>query len=440
MFDTSILVGKKIAFTTLGCKLNFAESSSLANQLREYGATTVAKGEKADICVINTCTVTEVADRKGRQAINRVIRENPGALVVVTGCYAQLNHSKLSKITGVDVVIGAEHKNQVIPMILSSFNNNKPTGDYEEETSVNDSKFFHACSFGDRTRYFLKVQDGCNYFCTYCTIPFARGRSRNGSVKDIVKQATNVANKGGKEIVLTGVNIGDFGRSTGEDFFQLIKELDKVRGIERYRISSIEPNLLTDEIIDFCANSNKFMPHFHIPLQSGSDEVLRLMRRRYDTQFFADKVERVKKVMPYAFIGVDVMVGCRGEKPEFFQQAYNFIDSLDISHVHVFTYSERPGTDALNIPFAVSPEEKHERCRKLMELSDNKTTAFYRKFQNTTRPVLFEHSRNNKIMGGFTDNYIRVEAPASKDMYNTIQNVTIGDLNTKGDAMRGAVV
>ena len=440
MFDTAILVGKKIAFTTLGCKLNFAESSSLANKLREYGATNVNKGEVADICVINTCTVTDVADRKGRQAINRIVRENPGALVVVTGCYAQLQHNNISQIPGVNLVIGAEHKNQVIPMILSALHDNETYGDYEVTMAADNPQFFHACSFGDRTRYFLKVQDGCNYFCTYCTIPFARGRSRNGSIESIVEQARKVAKNGGKEIVLTGVNIGDFGRSTGEDFFQLIKQLEEVEGIDRYRISSIEPNLLTDEIIDFCANSKTFMPHFHIPLQSGSDEVLHLMRRRYDIKFFEEKIKKVKEYMPHAFIGVDVMVGCRGEKPEFFQQAYDFIDSLDISHVHVFTYSERPGTDALNIPYVVDSAEKHERCQRLIELSDKKTVGFYKHFQGTVRPVLFEHSHNNRIMAGFTDNYIRVETPARQEMYNTIQNVNLGELNAKGDALRGIVV
>ena len=439
MLDFSILAGKKIAFSTLGCKLNFAESSSIASQLREHGAVMAEQGQAADICVVNTCTVTEVADRKGRQAIKKIIRMNPGALVVVTGCYAQLKHQLISRIEGVDIVVGAEHKNQVLPLIVDALQSKLPMGNYEVNSQQKNEDFFPACSHGDRTRYFLKVQDGCNYFCTYCTIPFARGRSRNGSVEAVVSQARAVAEEGGKEIVLTGVNIGDFGRTTGESFLQLIQELDKVEGIERYRISSIEPNLLTDEIIEFCASSRAFMPHFHIPLQSGSDDVLKLMRRRYDTALFQHKVLTVKRFMPDAFIGVDVMVGCRGERPEFFEQAYAFIDSLPVSQLHVFSYSERPGTKALDIPFVVSPEEKHERSQRLIELSDRKTRECYERANGTVRPVLFEHSRSKWAMSGFTDNYIRVEVPNNPDLYNTIQQVSLGGFNTKGDALKGVL-
>ena len=440
MLDFSILAGKKIAFSTLGCKLNFAESSSIASQLREHGAVMAEQGQAADICVVNTCTVTEVADRKGRQAIKKIIRMNPGALVVVTGCYAQLKHQLISRIEGVDIVVGAEHKNQVLPLIVDALQSKLPMGNYEVNSQQKNEDFFPACSHGDRTRYFLKVQDGCNYFCTYCTIPFARGRSRNGSVEAVVSQARAVAEEGGKEIVLTGVNIGDFGRTTGESFLQLIQELDKVEGIERYRISSIEPNLLTDEIIEFCASSRAFMPHFHIPLQSGSDDVLKLMRRRYDTALFQHKVLTVKRFMPDAFIGVDVMVGCRGERPEFFEQAYAFIDSLPVSQLHVFSYSERPGTKALDIPFVVSPEEKHERSQRLIELSDRKTRECYERANGTVRPVLFEHSRSKWAMSGFTDNYIRVEVPNNPDLYNTIQQVSLGGFNTKGDALKGVLL
>ena len=439
MLDFSILAGKKIAFSTLGCKLNFAESSSIASQLREHGAVMAEQGQAADICVVNTCTVTEVADRKGRQAIKKIIRMNPGALVVVTGCYAQLKHQLISRIEGVDIVVGAEHKNQVLSLIVDALQSKLPMGNYEVNSQQKNEDFFPACSHGDRTRYFLKVQDGCNYFCTYCTIPFARGRSRNGSVEAVVSQARAVAEEGGKEIVLTGVNIGDFGRTTGESFLQLIQELDKVEGIERYRISSIEPNLLTDEIIEFCASSRAFMPHFHIPLQSGSDDVLKLMRRRYDTALFQHKVLTVKRFMPDAFIGVDVMVGCRGERPEFFEQAYAFIDSLPVSQLHVFSYSERPGTKALDIPFVVSPEEKHERSQRLIELSDRKTRECYERANGTVRPVLFEHSRSKWAMSGFTDNYIRVEVPNNPDLYNTIQQVSLGGFNTKGDALKGVL-
>lgn len=439
MLDFSILAGKKIAFSTLGCKLNFAESSSIASQLREHGAVMAEQGQAADICVVNTCTVTEVADRKGRQAIKKIIRMNPGALVVVTGCYAQLKHQLISSIEGVDIVVGAEHKNQVLPLIVDALQSKLPMGNYEVNSQQKNEDFFPACSHGDRTRYFLKVQDGCNYFCTYCTIPFARGRSRNGSVEAVVSQARAVAEEGGKEIVLTGVNIGDFGRTTGESFLQLIQELDKVEGIERYRISSIEPNLLTDEIIEFCASSRAFMPHFHIPLQSGSDDVLKLMRRRYDTALFQHKILTVKRFMPDAFIGVDVMVGCRGERPEFFEQAYAFIDSLPVSQLHVFSYSERPGTKALDIPFVVSPEEKHERSQRLIELSNRKTRECYERANGIVRPVLFEHSRSKRVMSGFTDNYIRVEVPNNPDLYNTIQQVSLGGFNTKGDALKGVL-
>lgn len=429
-----------MAFATLGCKLNFAETSSIATELRHSGVVDAPKNEPADICIVNTCTVTEVADRKGRQAIKKIIRQNPGALVVVTGCYAQLKHETIAQIPGVDIVIGAEHKSQVIPLITEAMVNRQDILNYETADCPKNEEFFPACSHGDRTRYFLKVQDGCNYFCTYCTIPFARGRSRNGTIDSIVDQATQVAAEGGKEIVLTGVNIGDFGKTTGEHFLDLLRQLDRVEGIGRFRISSIEPNLLTDEILDFCAHSRAFMPHFHIPLQSGSDEVLKLMRRRYGTELFRHKILTVKQLMPDAFIGVDVMVGCRGEKPEFFEQAYDFISSLPVSQLHVFSYSERAGTKALEIPYAVDPQEKHARSQRLIELSDQKTRDFYLSFQNTVRPVLFEHSRSRRVMSGFTDNYIRVEVPNNPELYNTIQNVALHGFNAKGDALKGDVI
>lgn len=285
-----------------------------------------------------------------------------------------------------------------------------------------------SCSRGDRTRYFLKVQDGCNYYCTYCTIPIARGRSRNGSIASLVAQAEEVARQGGKEIVITGVNIGDFGRTTGETFLQLIQALDRVEGIERYRISSIEPNLLTDEIIEWCARSRAFMPHFHIPLQSGSDTVLRLMHRHYDTALFRTKVERIRQVMPDAFIGVDVIVGTRGETAECFEETYTFLESLDISQLHVFSYSERPGTKALEIPHVVSPQEKHARSQRLIALSERKHRAFCQRFVGTVRPVLWEHAREGQPMQGFTDNYVRVEMPADHQaLDNTITSITLTD-------------
>lgn len=438
MFDFGCLSGKKIAYATLGCKLNFAETSSIANELKKYGAVNVEAGESADVCIVNTCTVTEVADRKGRQAIHKIIRQHPGALVVVTGCYAQLRHEDIAQIPGVDIVVGAEYKKQVVPMILMAMGQKETH--ISQQDNGDDKLFFHACSKGDRTRYFLKVQDGCNYFCTYCTIPFARGRSRNGSIDDIMRQVRKVEKSGGQEIVITGVNIGDFGRSTGEHLIDLLRQMDEVKGIQRFRISSIEPNLLTDEIIDFCAHSRAFMPHFHIPLQSGSDEVLKLMHRKYDTDFFRDKITHIKSLIPHAFIGVDVMVGCRGERPEYFEQAYEFIKSLPVSQLHVFSYSERPGTKALNIPFVVSPTEKHERSQRLLALSDEKTKDFYNSFMGTMRPVLFEHSRTHRVMTGFTDNYIKVETDDNPQMYNTVQMVKLMEYNEKKEMMKGVVL
>ena len=438
MFDFGCLSGKKIAYATLGCKLNFAETSSIANELKKYGAVNVAAGESADVYIVNTCTVTEVADRKGRQAIHKIIRQHPGALVVVTGCYAQLRHEDIAQIPGVDIVVGAEYKKQVVPMILMAMGQKETH--ISQQDNGDDKLFFPACSKGDRTRYFLKVQDGCNYFCTYCTIPFARGRSRNGSIDDIMWQVREVEKSGGQEIVITGVNIGDFGRSTGEHLIDLLRQMDEVKGIQRFRISSIEPNLLTDEIIDFCAHSRAFMPHFHIPLQSGSDEVLKLMHRKYDTVFFRDKITHIKSLIPHAFIGVDVMVGCRGERPEYFEQAYEFIKSLPVSQLHVFSYSERPGTKALNIPFVVSPTEKHERSQRLLALSDEKTKDFYNSFMGTVRPVLFEHSRTHRVMTGFTDNYIKVETDDNPQMYNTVQMVKLMEYNEKKEMMKGVVI
>ncbi len=434
MIDTAILQGKKAAYFTLGCKLNFAETSTIGEQLRSYGVQTAEKGETADIVVVNTCSVTEVADHKCRQAIGRLVRQHPGAFVVVTGCYAQLQPARIEQIEGVDLVVGAQERHQVVPLLMKGM-----LGIELPNTPSSGEGWSGACSRGNRTRYFLKVQDGCNYFCTYCTIPFARGRSRNGSIASMVEQAERVAAEGGKEIVITGVNIGDFGRSTSETFFDLICALDRVEGIQRYRISSIEPNLLSDEIIDFVAQSRAFMPHFHIPLQSGSDEVLRLMHRRYTTDLFRQRIEHIKRVMPDAFIGVDVMTGTRGERPELFEQAYDFIASLPIAQLHVFSYSERPGTKALEIPFVVSNEERHERTNRLLDLSERKTFEFYESYMGTVRPVLLEHAPKGRPMHGFTDNYIRVEVKNTPALDNTICNVTLGDWNSKADALRGYI-
>ena len=431
----------KAAYFTLGCKLNFAETSTVGQELKAAGVRTAQKGEVADVCVVNTCSVTEVADHKCRQAIHKLVRQHPGALVVVTGCYAQLQPEQVAGIEGVDLVLGAEEKGQVVEQVKAMLQERRKAeaGQYFTHRTSDIRSFMPSCSCGNRTRYFLKVQDGCDYYCTYCTIPIARGRSRNGSIESLVQQAQEVAEKGGREIVITGVNIGDFGKTTGEDFFSLVKALDAVEGIERYRISSIEPNLLTDEIIEYCALSRAFMPHFHIPLQSGSDEVLRLMHRRYDTALFRQKVERIKQLMPDAFIGVDVIVGTRGETPELFDEAERFLQSLPVTQLHVFSYSERPGTMALRIHHIVTPQEKHERSNRLIALSDEKLSTYYNMYKETVRPVLLEHSRTKGVMHGFTDNYIKVElhvAPEQvKQLDNTIVMLRLGEWNEKGDAL-----
>ena len=443
MIDTSAFQGKTAAYYTLGCKLNFSETSTFGKMLQGMGVRTVERGERADICLINTCSVTEVADHKCRQAINRMVRENPGSFVIVTGCYAQLESERISKMEGVDLVLGSNEKANLIQYLSDAWSNG-------EEKNINDSSFHSvktkdiktfaaSCSRGNRTRYFLKVQDGCSYFCTYCTIPFARGFSRNPSISSLVEQAEQAAREGGKEIVLTGVNIGDFGVSTNETFFDLIKALDKVEGIKRFRISSLEPDLLSDEIIEYCANSRAFMPHFHLPLQSGSNDVLRLMKRKYDRELFADKVHKIKTLIPNAFIGVDVMVGSRGEKPEFFEDCYNFLDSLDVTQLHVFPYSERSGTAALKIPYVVNDKDKKLRSKRLLDLSDTKTQAFYAAHLGKTAQVLFEKNIKGKAMHGFTDNYIRVELPAnlSKEEYdNQIMAVRLVDFNHDKSAVK----
>lgn len=435
MIDTNIFQNKTAVYYTLGCKLNFSETSTIGRTLREAGVRTARKGEKADICVVNTCSVTEVADKKCRQAIHRLVKQHPGAFVVVTGCYAQLKPDTVAHIEGVDLVLGAEQKKDIL-QYLGDLRKHE-SGEAFTSALKDIRSFAPSCSRGDRTRFFLKVQDGCDYYCSYCTIPFARGRSRNGSIASLVEQARQAAAKGGKEIVLTGVNIGDFGKSTGETFFDLVKALDEVEGIERYRISSIEPNLLTDEIIDFVSRSKRFMPHFHIPLQSGSDAVLKLMRRRYDTALFAAKVHKIKEVMPDAFIGVDVIVGTRGETEDYFEEAYRFIESLDVTQLHVFSYSERPGTQALKIDHVVAPEEKHRRSQRLLELSDRKTKAFYEKHIGQCLPVLLEKSKPGTPMHGFTPNYIRVEVPHDDALDNCVVTLRLKEWNDDGTALKG---
>ncbi len=445
MIDSSIFQGKKAAYYTLGCKLNFSETSTFGKLLEEMGVSQAAAGEQADICLINTCSVTEVADHKCRQIIHRMTRNHPGALVVVTGCYAQLESERVSQIDGVDLVLGSNEKASLISFLSDAFVRKNslehPQEALHEHHSVKTKdirSFQPSCSKGNRTRYFLKVQDGCDYFCTYCTIPYARGFSRNPSVSSLVEQARQAAAEGAKEIVLTGVNIGDFGKTTGEDFTALVKALDQVEPISRYRISSIEPDLLSDELIDYCSRSRAFMPHFHIPLQSGSDEVLRLMHRRYDKQLFAHKIELIKQKMPDAFIGVDVMVGCRGERPELFEECYDFLDSLDVTQLHVFPYSERPGTAALRIPYIVDEKEKKARCRKLIALSQAKTEAFYARHIGCEMEVLLEKAPRGKAMHGFTRNYIRTEIAAREarqEYDNTLVKLRLTGFNHDKSAL-----
>ena len=449
MIDSSAFQGKKAAYYTLGCKLNFSETSTFGKMLEDMGVITAKKGEKADICLINTCSVTEVADHKCRQAIHRMVRNNPGAFVIVTGCYAQLESENVSKIEGVDLVLGANEKAHLIQYLSDAWAQKfaqengltaqaPQNGDavtpqnVDTESSQNvDAAALHqhysvktkeiktfqpSCSRGNRTRYFLKVQDGCNYYCTYCTIPFARGNSRNPSIQSLVAQCEQAAAEGGKEIVITGVNIGDFGQTTHERFIDLVKAMDQVEGIKRYRISS---------------------------LQSGSDEVLKLMHRRYDKALFAHKVNLIKEKMPDAFIGVDVMVGCRGETPECFEECYEFLKSLPVTQLHVFPYSERPGTAALKIPYVVDEKEKKKRSKRLLELSDQKTQEFYAQYIGTEAEVLFEKAPRGKAMHGFTKNYIRVElspALAKEEYDNQLIKVRLGDFNHDKTALKGELL
>ena len=425
MIDGTIFENKKAAYFTLGCKLNFAETSAIGKQLAEQGIRKIQAGETADICVINTCSVTELADKKCRQAIRRISRQHPGAFVVVVGCYAQLKPDDVSRIEGVNLVLGTGEKADLLTHLIHRANDSKIV----VSPVKNIRAFVPSCSKDDRTRHFLKVQDGCDYFCSYCTIPFARGRSRNGKIADLVKMAEEAGNNGGKEIVLTGINIGDFGKSTGETFFDLIQALDQVESIERFRISSIEPNLLSDEILNFIAQSQRFAPHIHIPLQSGSDEVLRLMRRKYDTRLFASKIKKIKELLPDAFIGVDVIVGVRGEKEEYFEATEQLIESLPVSQLHVFTYSERQGTQALNIDYVVHPKIKQERSRRLLELSDRKLREFYQSQIGTAHKVLFEHTPRGSKMHGFTENYLKVEAEYDNFWINKLKTLTLNRFN-----------
>ena len=426
-----IFENKKAAYFTLGCKLNFAETSTIGKQLAEQGIQKIQPGEIADICIINTCSVTELADKKSRQAIRKINRQHPCAFIVVAGCGAQLKPEEILRIDGVDLVLGTGQKSEIIHHLIHHNVDSKIV-----VSSIEDvSEFTPACSKDDRTRHFLKVQDGCDYFCSYCTVPFARGRSRNGKIADLMKMAEDAGNEGGKEIVLTGINIGDFGKSTGETFFELIQALDSIESVERFRISSIEPNLLSGEIIEFVAQSKRFTPHFHIPLQSGSDKVLRLMQRKYDVSLFVSKIEKIKKLLPDAFIGVDVIVGVRGETEEDFEATEQLIKSLPVSQLHVFTYSERPGTQALKIDYVVHPQIKQERSRCLLELSELKLKAFYQSQIGTMHKVLFEHTRRGNKMHGFTENYLKVEAGYISSWINKLKQVTLAGFNEEKKTM-----
>ena len=438
MIDNNTFDTRTAVFHTLGCKLNFAETSTVARMFADKGSRRAQTGETPDVVVVNTCSVTELADKKCRQAIRSYIKKYPQATVIVTGCYAQLKSDEVASIPGVKIVAGSDQK-LLLTEFLDEF-----VATHQPRTIVTPLKdmrnFCPSCSRGDRTRFFLKVQDGCDYYCSYCTIPMARGRSRSGSIEELVAQARQAVAEGGKEIVITGVNIGDFGKGREDTFFDLIKALDEVEGIERYRISSIEPNLLTDEIIEWVAQSKHFMPHFHIPLQSGSDEVLKLMRRHYDTALFRSKIEKIRATIPDAFIGVDLIVGARGETPELFEESRQFIESLDISRLHVFTYSERPGTRALNIEYKVDPREKHRRTRIMLELSERKLKEFSERFVATTRPVLLEHSKPGKPMSGFTDNYLKVAVKGDSSLDNTMVNVRLDEVINNGEEVKGEIV
>ena len=438
MIDDTVFNGGTVEYHTLGCKLNFAETSTIGKILSDRGFHTTRAGEIPDIVVVNTCSVTELADKKGRQLIRRLVKKYPDALMVVTGCYAQLKGNEIAEIPGVDIVLGSEQKLEIARYIDEWRDKREQSVVITPHNMIR--RFGASCSRGDRTRYFLKVQDGCDYYCSYCTIPIARGRSRSGSIESMVEQARQVVAEGGKEIIITGVNIGDFGKGTDHNFFDLVKALDEVDGIERYRISSIEPNLLTDEIIEWVAQSRRFMPHFHIPLQSGCDEVLKIMRRHYDTALYASKIEKIRSIIPDAFIGVDLIVGMRGETPEFFEQSLQFCRSIDVSRLHVFPYSERPGTRALGIDYVVSPQEKSLRAHKMLALSDEKLRNFTSRFIGTSRPVLFEQPPKGHPMHGFTDNYLRVETTYNPALVNNIAVVSldeiIGDeMNVKSNSL-----
>jgi threonylcarbamoyladenosine tRNA methylthiotransferase MtaB len=438
MIDNTTFNNRTALFHTFGCKLNFAETSTVARLFAEQGIRRVSTGETPDIIVINTCSVTEVADKKCRQTIRSFHKRYPDAAILVTGCYAQLKADEIAAIPGVTIVAGTDKKLDLLNYLREWKEGSSAQTVITPAADIRE--FNPSCSRGDRTRYFLKVQDGCDYWCSYCTIPKARGRSRSGTIDQMLEQARRVVDEGGKEIVITGVNIGDFGKGRDDNFFDLVRALDEVDGIERYRISSIEPNLLTDEIIDFCATSKRFMPHFHVPLQCGSDEVLKLMRRRYDTKLFRSKIEKIRATIPHAFIGVDLIVGARGETPELFEESRSFCESIDISRLHVFAYSERPGTRALELEGKVDPAEQHRRTLKMLALSEEKLRNFSQRFIGTVRPALLEHPKAGHPMSGFTDNYLKIEVDAPACLDNKIVPVRLDRLSDDGEFIHATLV
>jgi threonylcarbamoyladenosine tRNA methylthiotransferase MtaB len=422
---------KKVAFYTLGCKLNFSETSTISRLFEDAGFAKVDFEETPDVYVINTCSVTENADKKCKQLVKKALKINPNAFVTIVGCFAQLKPTEIAEIPGVDLVLGANEKFDILSYLDKT--------DKLDETQVSfqnikeTKEFIPSFSYGDRTRSFLKVQDGCDYFCTFCTIPLARGKSRNASVAETVLEAKKIAETEIKEVVLTGVNIGDFGQGEGENFFDLIKELDQVEGIDRFRISSIEPNLLSNEIIDFClSDSKRFVPHFHIPLQVGNDRILKAMRRKYERSLYAERVNQIKSLRKDCCIGVDVIVGFPGETDEEFMDSYNFIKDLDISYLHVFTYSERANTGAPKLGEKVPMEKRRERSKMLHILSDKKKRAFYEENLGSTRVALFEAEEDNGMMYGFTENYVKVKVPFDANLVNSFQKVKLEEIDRDG--------
>ncbi len=423
---------KKVAFQTFGCKLNFAETSQLSRQFIENGFEIVDSKENADVYVINTCTVTSIAEKKCKTAIRAAIKRNSDAKVAVIGCFSQLKADEIQEIEGVDIIVGNNEKHKLLEMLINRENTHEHCAYSGVKQMDRNDEFVPSYSSGDRTRSFLKIQDGCDYFCTYCAIPFARGRSRSDIIENIVKSAQKIASEGLKEIILTGVNIGDFGKQNNESFFELIQALDKVQSIERYRISSIEPDLLTDEIIEFVSKSTKFLPHFHIPLQSGSNKILKLMKRHYQRELFADRISKIKELMPHCCIAADVITGFPNETDEDFQDAYQFIESLPISYLHVFTYSERPDTIAAKLEGKVPVYIRRERSKQLQLLSDQKKHDFYMQNIGSTKKVLFESDIHHGFIYGFTDNYIRVKTKSNSELINKVVIVSLSEMDNEG--------